>query len=232
MPAIPPRVRRIGVVLGLAACVSVAGASTQSGPSPVSVAPATAAGAKHRINRPYIHNWVFRSTKLRRCVFFEVRGSMVGTWEYLYGPSIGDKDSLQWTNMRLKNPSISATGWPITKTGCNSTKRWPMKANLSQGWFQSGCDLDVSVAVGFPWSVEASPSYRCGRKRVGHRTSTEGPSRKTLNQFNSGYPIRFANTPASVRAGGVAFSGVITVRAHTASSSDAVRKTLSVTLNK
>jgi len=33
-------------------------------------------------------------------------------------------------------------------------------------------------------------------------------------------------------AGGVGFSGVITVRAHTKNSSDAVRHTLNVTLNK
>ena len=67
---------------------------------------------------------------------------------------------------------------------------------------------------------------------MGHRSSTEGPSKKTLNQFNSGFPIKFANTPASRRAGGVGFTGVFTVRAYTKSSSDAVRHCLNVTLNK
>lgn len=90
----------------------------------------------------------------------------------------------------------------------------------------------MSVGVGFPWSVSASPKSSCGSKRVGHRSSTEGRSKKKLNQFNSGYPIKFSNTPASVRAGGVGFTGVITVRAHTKNSSDAVRHTLNVTLNK
>ena len=208
------------MVLGLAAALALAG-----------VAPAVAA-KKHTITRPYLKNWVFRSTKLNRCVFIEVQGSMVGTWEYLYGDSSTDHDSLYWTKMRLKNPSISATGWPISGAGCDSTKRWKMKADLSQGWYQAGCDLSVSVGVGFPWSVSASPTYKCGKNRVGHRTSTEGPSKKTLNQFNTGFPIRFSNTPASVRAGGVGFSGVITVRAHTKHSSDAVRKTLNITLNK
>ena len=177
---------------------------------------------------------MFRSTSLNRCVFVEAEGSMVGNWEYLYGDSSTntDHDSLWWTGMRLKNPSISATGWPITSTGCDSTKRWSMKADLAQGWYQTGCDLKVSVGVGFPWSVSASPTYSCGQNKVGHRSSTEGPSTSTLNQFNSGYPISFANAAASARAGGVGFTGVITVRAHTTSSSDAVRYVLNLTLNK
>jgi hypothetical protein len=233
MPIATPNFRRIGVVLGLAAALIVAGASTQSGSITMAVAPAAAA-KKHTITRPYTTNWVFRSTKLNRCVFIEVQGSMVGTWEYLYGDSSSntDHDSLYWTKMKLKNPSISATGWPILGAGCDSTKRWKMKADLAQGWFQSGCDLSVSVSVGFPWSVSASPKYSCGKNRVGHRSSTEGPSKKTLNQFNTGYPIKFSKTPASVRAGGVGFTGVITVRAHTKNSSDAVRHTMNLTLNK
>ena len=232
MSMAPPNFRRIGVVLGLAAALTFAGASASS-QSGVSLSVASAAAAKkHNISRPYVHNWVFRSTKLKRCVFIEVQGSMVGTWEYLYGDSSSDKDSLYFTKMRLKNPSISATGWPIRGAGCDSTKRWKMKADLEQGWFQSGCDLKVSVGVGYPWSVSATPSYTCGKSRVGHRKSTEGPAKKTLNQFNSGFPIKFSNTPASVRAGGVGFRGVITVRAHTKHSSDVVRHTLNVTLNK
>jgi hypothetical protein len=199
------------------------------------VAPAAAKPAKkHKVSRPYTKNWVFRSTKLNRCVFIEVSGEMTGTWQYLYGDSElnSDHDSLNWTNMRLKNPTVSATGWPILGAGCDSTKHWKMKADLSQGWYQSGCDLSVSVSVGFPWSVSATPSYACGDNKVGHRTSTEGPAAKTLNQFNTGFPISFESTPASVRAGGVGFTGVVTVRAHTKRSSDAVRHTVHLTLNK
>ena len=69
------------MVLGLAAALTFAGAgaSPQSG---VSMTVASAAAAKkHNISRPYVRNWVFRSTKLKRCVFIEVQGSMVGTWE-------------------------------------------------------------------------------------------------------------------------------------------------------
>lgn len=200
----------------------------------VATAPPAAAATKHTITRPYYHNWVFRSTSLNRCVFVEVSGSMVGSWEYLYGDSSlnTDKDSLYWTGMKLKNPSIKATGWPIKGAGCDSTKRWKMKADLSQGWYQYGCKLSVSVGVGYPWSVSASPTYKCGKSKVGHRTSTEGPAKTTLAQYNSGYPITFSNTAASAKAGGVGFQGVITVRAHTGSKSDAVRYVLNVALNK
>src|SRR4051812_20717034 len=110
MPIATPSFRRIGVVVGLAAALVAAGAATQAGSITMAVAPAAAA-KKHTITRPYVRNWVFRSTKLHRCVFIEAQGSMVGTWEYLYGDSSSDHDSLNWTKMRLKNPSISATGW-------------------------------------------------------------------------------------------------------------------------
>ena len=214
------------MVLGLAAALSIAGVS-------VAVAPAAAA-TKHNISRPYVHNWVFRSTELNRCVFISVEGSIVGTWEYLYGDDSDDRDSLWWTKMSLKNPTVSATGWPILGAGCDSTKRWKMEADLEQGWHQNGCDLKVTanLEVGVPWSVSASPKFTCEKDKVGHRKSTEGPSKAELNQFNSGHPLKFSNTAASVRAGGVAFTGVIIVRAHTQSSSDAVRHTLNVTLNK
>ncbi len=205
--------------------------ATSAAALPVSTAAAKPA-KKHTVERPYSKNWVFRSTKLNRCVFISVSGSMTGTWQYLYGDASPDKDSTNWTNMRLKNPTVTAEGWPILGAGCDSTKRWKMKADLSQGWYQAGCDLDVSVSVGFPWSVSATPSYACGDNKVGHRTSTEGPAAATLNQFNTGFPISFASVAASKRAGGVGFKGVITVRAHTKRSSDAVRKTVNLTLNR
>ena len=217
----PVIVRRFVLLLGLAVAVGA-------------VPPPPAASAKewHKASQRYVNNWVFRSNKLNRCVFVSVSGRMVGRWRYAYGENSPDRDTLEWARMRLKNPTVSATGWPILGAGCDSTKRWKMRADLSQGFYQSGCDLDVSVSVGFPWSVSASPSYACGNNRVGHRTSTEGPARSTLTQFNSGFPIRFGGTLASVRAGGVGFTGVFTVRAHTKRSSDAIRRSLNITLNK
>ena len=221
------RVRLTGLAVGLIAVLATG--------IIVNPAPAQAA-TKHAISRPYVHNWVFRSTSLNRCVFIEVQGTMVGSWEYLYGDYSTDKDSLRWTGMKLQNPSISATGWPISGAGCDSTRHWNMKAKLSQGWYQQQCRLTVtpSASIAAPWSVSAgiSPSYACGANKQGHRSTTEGFSTNTLHQYNSGYPISFANDSASVAAGGIGFTGSITVTAHTASSSDTVNYKVYLTLNK
>ena len=101
------------MVLGLAAALTFAGAgASQSG---VSMTVASAAAAKkHTITRPYVRNWVFRSTKLKRCVFIEVQGSMVGKWEYLYGDSSSDKDSPYFTKMKLKSRRDHGPGTPRT----------------------------------------------------------------------------------------------------------------------
>jgi hypothetical protein len=222
--------RLVLVLVSVLALLVPMGASVAQAPD-VSREPAARA-QWHQVKRPYVHNWVFRSTKLKRCVFFEVKGSIAGKWRYAYGPDTPDHDTLDWADIRLVNPSVHATGWPIGGAGCNSTKRWKMKATLSQGWFQTSCDLDVSVSVGFPWSVSASPAYSCGSGRVGHRTSTEGPSTKKLSQFNSGAPIRFSRSLASVKYGGIGFRGVVSVRAHTKHASDLVRKTVNISLNK
>ncbi len=186
----------------------------------------------HSKTQPYVRNWVFRSTKINRCVFIEVSGAVKGRWRYAYGPSSPDRDTLDWDNLRLVNPRISATPWPIRGAGCDSTKRWAMKANLSQGWYQQRCSLKVSLSAGVPWSVSATPTYTCGDNRLGHRRSTEGRASSTLNQYNSGAPVHFSGTLASVRGGGIGLQGVIGVRAHTKSSSDYVKRTLNVSINK
>ena len=53
---------------------------------------------------PYVKNWVFRSKKLKRCVFFEVQGSIAGSGATPTGPSSSDKDTLEWADIRLHNP--------------------------------------------------------------------------------------------------------------------------------
>ena len=108
-----------------------------------------------------------------------------------------------------------------------------LRAELEQGWYQTGCNLDVDVSLAAPpWESSADVDYNCGRNKVAHRESSEGPAKATLNQFNSGHPVKYENTSASVKAGGVGFTGVIIVRGHTKSSSDQVRRTLHLTLNK
>jgi predicted outer membrane repeat protein len=187
------------------------------------------AATNHSVSRPFVENWVFRSTKLNRCVFVEVSGTLSGSWRYAY--TDGSTDTLAWSSITIKNPTVTATGWPISGAGCDSTKRWKMTANIEQGWYQSKCDLDVSVSVGLPWSISATPTYSCPTKKVAHYASTEGPSSSTLKQFNSG-SIKFANKLASVKGGGIAFKGTVSVRPHTSSASDLSRHTVTVILNK
>ena len=58
----------------------------------------------HQVKKPYVHNWVFRSKKLKRCVFFEVKGSIAGKWRYAYGPDTPDHDTLEWADIGCSTP--------------------------------------------------------------------------------------------------------------------------------
>jgi hypothetical protein len=179
----------------------------------------------------YRKNWVFRSTKLRRCAFIEVSGLLVGHWRWAYRNPDGswNHDHKYWEGFALRNPAIHVKGWPILGAGCDSTERRRIKARMSQGWYQSGCDLGVDIAVGVPWSIEFNPSYKCKKGRVGHRTSTEGPSRKTLHQWNSGLVARFDDILGPTNQG-VGFSGKVVVRVHKRNASDQVSYPMHVTI--
>ncbi|UMG93369.1 hypothetical protein [Nocardioides sp. TF02-7] len=168
----------------------------------------------------YRKNWVMRSTKLRKCAFIEVSGKLVTKWRYTYDIPSGDPDPNTKTwRVKVRNPSIHVTGWPILGAGCDSTSRWRVKATMRQGWFQSSCGISVDIGVGYPWSVQATPHYNCGTNRVGHTVSTEGPSRQTLHQYNSGTPVHFEEEIAPSRTG-MYFTGRIIVRVHTGRASD------------
>ena len=179
----------------------------------------------------YRKNWVFRSPRLDRCAFIEVTATMVGRWRWAYRNPDGswNHNTKNWLGFDLKNPAIHVTGWPILGAGCDSTARWKIKADISQGWYQSGCDLSVSVGVGFPWSIGANPSYQCGTERVGHTTSTEGPSTKTLHQYNSGVPLHFDGVLADPQHG-VGFGGDVIVRIHKRNASDRFKAHMVVSL--
>jgi hypothetical protein len=209
--------RRLSVVpvVGIVAClVAVLG-----------LAPAADAGVPQKtvtVSKPYTRNWVFRSTKLHKCAFIQVSGRITGTHRYAYyagdGSSGWNTSTLNWSNIHLDNPTVSVQGWPISGAGCDSTKRWALKADISQGWQQSKCSLTVSVGAGFPWSVSASPSYTCGKSRVGHFSSTEGFA-KTVHQYNSGTPLHFSGMLAPTKSS-IPFTEDLIVRVHTKSASD------------
>jgi hypothetical protein len=177
----------------------------------------------------YRHNWVFRSTRLGRCAFIAVSANLVGRWRWAYRNPDGswNHNTKNWLGFSLRDPAVHVTGWPILGAGCDSTERWRIKAQISQGWYSSGCSLEVDISVGFPWSVEANPAYQCTTNRLGHTTSIEGPSRKTLHQWNSGVPVRFEGVLAPADLG-LAFSGKVLIRVHKRNASDRWTKPVNV----
>lgn len=173
----------------------------------------------------YRRNWVLRSTKIRRCAFVAVTAKVIGYWRWAYrNPDLSwNHGTKNWRRFKVKNPAVHVTGWPITTRGCNSTERWRIKAKINHGWHSWGCQLGVDTAVGFPWSVEFNPSYKCGKKRVGRTVSIEGPSRKTLHQYNSGVPVKFDGTLAPTSLG-EEFNVVIVIRMHKKNASDRFKR--------
>lgn len=174
-------------------------------------------------------NWVMRSTQLNRCAFIEATATLIGHWRWAYRnpDNSWNHRTKNWQGFKLRNPAIHVTGWPILGAGCNSTERWRIKARIGQGWYSHGCSLDVDVSFGFPWSVEANPSYECGTNRLGHTRSVEGPSRKTLHQWNTGVPIVFDGVLADTSTG-VAFAGGINLRVFTSNASAPFKRELLV----
>lgn len=179
----------------------------------------------------YRRNWVFRSGPMQRCAFVEVTARLIGRWRWAYRlPDMTwDHQFKYWLGFRLKNPAVHVIGWRTLGDGCDSTSRWRIKARIEQGWFHSGCALSVDVGVGYPWSVQATPHYRCDTHFVGHRASTEGPSRKALHQWNTGVPLRFDGVIAR-RSQGVGFSGKVLVRIFKRNASDQFRGRFAATI--
>lgn len=238
MPA-RPRLRSAAVaaaaasslVLALVASPTSVSASTISPSATVASTSAPAAPAAARGDNPtrtkvvkYRRNWTFRSTKLGRCAFVELTARVEGRWRWAYRNPDGrtwNKDTRNWLGFSLKNPTVHVTGWPTLGAGCDSTKRWKAKAEITQGWYTPSCSLDADVSVGYPWSVSVTPQFECGEKKQGHTTSTEGPSRKTLHQYNSGVPLTFEGTLAPTDSG-VGFKSRLIVRIFKKNASDRV----------
>ncbi len=168
------------------------------------------------VSEPYDRNWVFRSTKIHECAFIEISGRITATQRYAYLLDAGGWDPrfFNWSNIKLRDPKIEVTGWPITSTGCDSTSTWSMSAvDMSQTWYDESCGLGISLAAGIPWSISATPTVHCGSYKAAHTSSTEGPGRD-LFQANSGPAYIAAFEGAVTDSSGIAFDCDITVRVH------------------
>jgi len=167
------------------------------------------------VSQPYLRNWVFRSTEIHECAFIEISGRMTATHRYAYQLDNGwDPRYFVWTNMKLRDPKIEVTGWPITSTGCDSTARWKMSAvDMTQTWYDESCGLSISLAGGIPWSVSATPTVHCGKYKAAQRGTTEKGG-SDLFQANTGtsYVAAFEDTVTD--STGIAFDCDITIVVH------------------
>lgn len=193
----------------------------------VGAADASQAATTYSTSSAYTIGWTVRSTDLKKCARVTVEGYVEGSWRYLYNN--GDLNDLRWTKLRLVDPKVNVAGWGYTSTGCDSSKHWSVKAKITQAWYEYNCSLNVikSLSVGVPWSISAELAPpTCGSSRAGHRASTEGPSSSGVTQFNSGAPISFSDTNATVGArrtapnGGLDFTGAIAITLISSAGSD------------
>lgn len=200
--------RRVGLsVLALVAAIA---------PMVIAASPAQAVTQRSvTVSKPYLQNWVFRSTDLKACMFVEISGSIVGTNRYAYYNSSGngwDTRYYLWSNVRLANPKVTVKQWPMTSTGCDSTKSVTFtQMRIRQQWYESSCDLGVSIAVGAPWSISATPTYTCGTSEVADRDTTDPSNLTSYVQANSGYPVNFTGEILALATDALPFRANVTV---------------------
>lgn len=161
--------------------------------SVASPASAGVAQAYVKVTKPYVSNWVFRSTPLAACMLVEVAGAVTGTRRYAYYASDGGWDPRfsVWSGVKMVNPRVTMKTGAITSAGCDFTR--PVRfsqAELRQEWYEGGCRMSAGISVGFPWTVSASPTYTCGNYSVAKRTTmyATGPS---FEQNNTGAPVYY-----------------------------------------
>jgi hypothetical protein len=146
------------------------------------------------VTRPYTQNWVFRSTRIKACVFIEISGSLVAKRRYAYrysGTMEWDPRTYYWYGAKLKNPTLKARAWPIRGAGCDSTRSLKLsKFTITQKWYEGGCDLSAQFSASYPWGIGVTPTYSCGNHRVAQRSTTYGAATRVA-QYNTGYPAYF-----------------------------------------
>lgn len=164
--------------------------------------------------KPYVRNWVFRSTPLAACMMVEVAGSITGTRRYAYYASDGgwDPNYYLWSNVKLANPRVTMKTGTRTSTGCDFTRPVSFtRADLRQEWYEGGCRMSVGISTGFPWSISASPTYSCGTYNVGRRATSYFTATSRYEQYNSGYPVYFKGEKLARATDAIPFRGNVRV---------------------
>ena len=140
-------------------------------------------GPDRRATSAYSSRHTFTSAALGLCVEATARGTATGH-------RIGWGPFARWTDVRLTDPTVTATGYALEAGRCDPTRRISLEATLQQTW--SGA----------------------GRPGASIRTDI-GPAAATLSQFNSGNPVRLPDRtfPGSALAPGYPVEGEILVDA-------------------
>jgi hypothetical protein len=140
-------------------------------------------GPDRTATRAYSSRHTFTSAVLALCVDATARGTATGH-------RIGWGPFARWTDVRLSDPTITATGYALDAGRCDRTRRVSLEATLQQTWSGGG----GSVA---PVRTDA------------------GPAAATLSQFNSGNPVGLPDRafPGSAFAAGYPVEGGFVVEA-------------------
>ena len=166
------------------------------------------------VTKPYVTNWVVRSTALHACMFIGVSGNLVAKRRYAYYAAGGggwDPNYYVWSHLRLANPVVSMQTGSLAGAGCDFTRRVALStATLVQQWYEGSCRLSAQVSAGAPWSVQVTPTYSCRTHRVASRSTTYGTA-ASFAQYNSGYPASFSGEILARRGDAIPVRGNVTV---------------------
>ena len=179
------------------------------------------------VSKPYVSNWVFRSTRISACMFVEVTGNVTATHRYAYYSSSGgfNPNYYVWYNVKMNNPAITMKTGSLTSIGCDFTRPVSFSsASLNQAWYEGGCALGVSIGAGFPWSVFATPTYSCGNHQVGGNRTSYGTS-TSFKQYNTGNPVLYTGEKLAGASDALPFRANINVTGYRSVGGSAVSDT-------
>lgn len=166
------------------------------------------------VSKPYVKNWVFRSAPLSACMFVQVAGSVTGTRRYAYYSGSGgwDPNYYVWSRVKMTSPSLTMKTGTITSAGCDFTRPVTFsQASLRQQWFERGCKMSVAVSAGFPWAIQATPTYSCGTYNVASRQTDYNAATSRYEQYNSGSPVYYRGEKLAAATDAIPFGANVRV---------------------
>ncbi len=185
-----PRLRVIGLALGLTSAVLAASPAVALAASPRQAQQIVLVNKNFSVT--YSRSWTFKTSHLHRCVVLTASGTFA---YHLKGTEFRSKD-YEWSHQRLSDPTITASVQNYSKGKCSGRAN-VSKISLAQYWTGYGCSYNPSIGFSVPWGISFSLWPNCGdRNQVGYKTHYGRGSR--FRQFNSGSPASFGNFSENV----------------------------------